>query len=153
MDEKESVKMGRPTTYQDIYVTMADKYLDTCQDTEREFHKTRGDKSDSYDRIIDVKLPTIEGFAIFLGHHKDSLYDWAKKYPDFSDSLKKITQLQKEKLLMKGLSGDYNPVIAKLILSSNHDMNDRTETDITTKGESINPDKKALIRGLLDQMK
>lgn len=126
---------GRPSKYDEIYITRIDDYLKECQDEEAEFHKTRGDKSDSYDRLIKVRLPTIEDFGRYIGVHKDTLYEWESIHPKFSDALEKIRVEQKQRLIENGLSGDYNPMIAKLVLAANHDMTDRT--DITTKGEPI----------------
>lgn len=119
---------GRPSEYSEEYIGKVEEYLDSRQDEEYEFHKTRGSKSDSYEEKIIVRLPTIEGFALFLGVNKTSLYEWEKKHEDFSNALDKIREEQRKRLLDKGLSGQYNPVIAKLILSSNHGMAEKTET-------------------------
>lgn len=124
-------KRGRPTEYKESFVADAAKYLEQCEDEETEFHKTRGEKSDSYDRILTVKLPTIEGFAIYLGASVKSLYTWSEQHPDFLQALEDIKDAQKERLLAKGLSGEYNPTIAKLILSSNHGMKEKTETELS----------------------
>jgi hypothetical protein len=58
--------------------------------------------------------------ALYLDVNKTTIFEWEKKYPDFSNSLDKIKDEQKKRLLEKGLSGEYNSTIAKLILSSNH---------------------------------
>jgi hypothetical protein len=90
------------------------------------------------DYVLRVNLPTIEGFARFIGVNKTTLYEWDKKYPDFSNSLDKIRIEQQTRLINEGLAGNYNPTIAKLILSSNHGMREKTEQDITTGGKEIN---------------
>ena len=51
----------------------------------------------------------------------------------------KIKQEQKERLADNGLAGKYNPTIAKLILSANHDMREKVDTDVTSKGDKIIP--------------
>ncbi len=107
-----------------------------CQDEEDEFHKTRGEKSDSYDRLIKVNLPTIEGLALHLDVNRDTIYNWESIYPTFSDILDKLKAKQASMLLRNGLSGDYNPIIAKMILTK-HGYTDKIETDITSKGEKI----------------
>lgn len=128
---------GRPTKYEERFIDSVDEYLKANQDEEFEFHKTRGNTSDSYEKKIKVRLPTIEGFALFLGVDKSTLYEWGEKYDQFSYALEKIITEQKKRLLEKGLSGDYNSTIAKLILSSNHGMSDKT--DVTSGGEKITP--------------
>lgn len=108
---------GRPIEYNDEVPKKAQEYLDKCVDEEDEYHKTRGEKSDSYDRIIRVRLPTIEGLAVHLGISRATVYDWKEKYPEFSDIIEKLQSVQADRLLLNGLSGDYNPVIAKVLLT------------------------------------
>ena len=122
-------KGGRPTKYKKEYCDEVDVYLSKEIDQEFEFHKTRGDKSNSYERHITVCLPTVYGFAKYIGVNKTTLYEWSKEHPEFSNSLEKINEEQKKRLLDKGLSGDYNSTIAKLILSANHGMSDRQEIE------------------------
>lgn len=128
-------KGGRPLEYSPDYVGEAYKYLERCQDIEDEFHKTRGEKSDTFERTLTVQLPTIEGFALFLKVSVKSLYSWSEQFPEFLQALETIKATQKERLIEKGLSGDYNPTIAKLILSSNHGMVERV--DKTTDGKPL----------------
>lgn len=130
-------EVGRPTKFKEEYIEEVDVYLSECKDEYDEFHKTRGAQSDSYQRLIRVKLPTIEGFALRLDVSDKTLYTWSKKSPEFLLALGKIKREQKERLFAGSLSGEYNPVIAKLILSANHGMAEKTETDHTSKGEKI----------------
>lgn len=89
-----------------------------------------------------VNLPTIESLTLFL---QDKLKE-SKKYislntvdtygrgedakPEFLGALQWIKCEQKKRLLNSGLSGDYNSTIAKLILSSNHGMAEKTEQTV-----------------------
>lgn len=91
-----------------------------------------------------LMLPTIERFAKYIGVHFDTLYDWAKVHPKFSESLSKIKEEQKEWLFDNGLLGEYNPVIAKLILSSNHGMSDKVDNKTTIE------DKNGVLRSLFN---
>lgn len=141
--EKETIKEkqkhagGRPTKYTSDMCKKVDEYLDQCDDEYDEFHKTRGEKSDSFDRLIKVNLPTIYSFSEFVGVNESTVYEWKDLYPEFSKSLGKILKLQEKRLLEKSLAGEYNPMIAKLVLSSNHGYKEKTETDVTSKGERI----------------
>lgn len=114
---------GRPTKYKPEYCAQADEYIKHCQDKERKGKK------------LLVNLPMIEEFALELDVNESTMYEWAKKYPEFSKALKKIKQAQQKRLVSKGLSGEYNPLIAKLVLSANHGMTERS--DHTSKGEKI----------------
>jgi len=127
---------GRPTKYTEDMVDKVDYYIEKESiDSEIEFHKTRGEKSDTYERVLTVKLPTIEGFASFIGVNKDSLYEWARKHEVFSVALEKIRVEQRNRLIDNGLSGNYNSTIAKLILSSNHGMKEKS--DVTSDGKAV----------------
>lgn len=118
-------ELGRPSEYSEEYIDKVDHYLAQCEDTLTERGK------------LQVRLPTIEGFSIYLGVSKKSLYNWRDKHPDFLHALEKIETEQKERLLNMGLSGDYNPTIAKLVLSANHNMREKTEQDITSQGQQL----------------
>ena len=131
---------GRPTKYLEEYNNKVDEYLAIHKDIELEKVGMRNKEKgyEKLDYVLKVDLPTIEGFALFLGVNKTTLYEWDKKYPDFSNSLDKIRIEQQTRLINEGLAGNYNPTIAKLILSSNHGMREKTEQDITTGGKKIN---------------
>ena len=109
--------MGRPTDYSEDILTKAREYLSARRDEVEEYHKTRGEKSDTYDRLVRVKLPTIEGLAVYLQVHRDTLYEWEKQHPAFSDILAELRSEQADRLINSGLSGDYNPTIAKVLLT------------------------------------
>jgi len=137
--EKETTKKkrGHETTYTDAYNKKAKEYLQNSVDVVTEFHKTRGEKSDSYERIIDVKIPSVAGLAIYLKVARSTIYKWADEQPNFSDTLEQILATQEEILTSNGLGGQYSPVITKLMLSNNHGYKEKTETDVTSKGERI----------------
>lgn len=116
--------MGRPIEYKTEYISLVDDYISDCEDV---FDKEKNEYM--------VKLPTVEGFALFVGHNKTTIYEWCKEYPDFSNAIDKIKENQLNKLINKGLSGKYNPTIAKLLLSGNHNI--REKSDITTADEKI----------------
>jgi len=84
--------------------------------------------------IRTVNLPTIEDLANYLGIHKDTIYDWEKKYPEFSDVITRVRQEQASRLINNGLSGSYNPVITKLILNK-HGYVEKQEVDQKLTGD------------------
>lgn len=112
---KRPKKMGRPTKYNPKFVREVDNYL-----------KTTGKEQ--------MHLPKVESFALWLKVHRDTLYAWAKKYPDFSDSLEKIMTKQAEQLIDDGIYGgkEVNATIVKLLLQNNHGMKERVDA---TSGE------------------
>ena len=134
---KETKKAGRPSEYKIIYNDKVDEYLELHKDEEVQVVKQSSDKYEMYDSKLKVKLPTLKGFARFIDVNESTLYEWDKAYPLFSKSLDKIRVEQHDRLINAGLSGDYNSTIAKLILSSNHGMSERTEQNIKTE-QTIN---------------
>lgn len=127
---------GRPTIYSERILKATQKYLKECQD--EEVQQTIGlsaKGTELYKNKLNVSLPTIYGLAAYLRVNKDTLYEWSKHYPEFSDALEDISAEQAKRLVDKGLSGDYNPTIAKLILSSNYGL--REKTDVTSDDKPI----------------
>ena len=140
-------KVGRPTDYEPKFCRKVDVYIGENQDIWTEFHKTRGIKSDSYDRVVEVKLPSRDGFAKYLGVVRQTLDNWSKEHEEFLDALERIDTEQKLRLQNEGLSGNYNPTISKLLLSANHGVIEKSETDVTSKGEKIQGFAVELIHG------
>jgi len=81
------------------------------------------------------ELVSICGFACYVGVTEKTLHNWSEKSTEFLRTLGYIKQMSKQMLMNKGLNKKYNPLIAKLCLSANHGMKEKT--DITTNDESI----------------
>jgi hypothetical protein len=124
---------GRPTEYNQTYIKKAKEYLELCQDEEVEQEK----RENFVTYKLKARLPTKGGLAVYLGVARETLYDWASKYPEFSDIMEELGGIQEERLINNGLSGDYNPTIAKVLLTK-HGYTDKQETDITTNGKDLN---------------
>jgi len=97
---------GRPTKYKPEYCDLT-KYLKSS--------KVKGE------------LPSICGYAVYLGVSEKTLENWGKTKEEFFRSLRKLLTISKQTLMNKGLKGTYNSTIAKLILSSDHGMRERTD--------------------------
>ena len=127
---------GRPTIFNQEILTKTREYIDACIDEESEYHKTRGTRSNGYERLILVRLPTIEGLAIYLHINRDTIYAWVKEHIEFSDIIEELRAKQAETLINKSLSGDYNQNIAKLLLSK-HGYKEERYTDIISGGKPL----------------
>ena len=117
---------GRPTKYNDKILEKAEQYLSECVDTTEQVVTGESEKFTSYKEKIKVNLPTIEGLAVYLNIHRDTLYQWEKEHPDFSDIIERLRGSQIKSLVNNGLSGDYNPTIAKVLLSK-HGYSEKQE--------------------------
>lgn len=148
--KKKEKKNGRPPKYNPKYAT--EEYVNGFISYCRVNSEPEVTMPDDIEEGMIVKpiirkrlmLPTIERFAKYIGVHFDTLYDWADKNKKFSESLSRIKEEQKEWLFDNGLLGEYNPVIAKLILSSNHGMSDKVDQKTTIE------DKNGVLRSLFN---
>lgn len=122
-------QVGRPTDYSPEMLARAEAYLQECQDEEVE---REGRNADHVVYKIKAKLPTKGGLARFLGVHRDTLYEWAKLHPEFSDVMESLAAEQEDRLINSGLSGDYNPTIAKVLLTK-HGYSDKLGLDEETR--------------------
>ena len=85
------------------------------------------------------QIPMIDGLALELGIHRDTVNDWEKKYPEFSDIVRTLMTHQGRKLMNGSLSGEFRERTATLALSSNHGLVAKTQTDITSSDETMKP--------------
>ena len=109
---------GRPSEYKESYCDDVNAYLSA--------YESRGQT-----------IPTREGFCEFIGSTKPTILRWAEAHDEFRYALEKIDTQQALRLQNKGLLGEYNPTITKLILSANHDMKEKS--DFTSDNKAIPP--------------
>jgi len=108
---------GRPTKFSDEVLEKAEDYLK------------------NYRELGDM-IPSVVGLADELCVSVKTLYNWSEKHPQFLHMLERINSRQHRVLLSGGLSGEMNSNITKLVLAK-HDYSDKTQTDVTSGGESI----------------
>lgn len=102
---------GRPTKLTKALIQQANAYLDECSNMSAH-----------------TLLPTIEGMALHLHISRDTLYEWEKEYPEFSDILNDLRAYQANKLIQNSLAGRYNSTISKLLLSK-HDYVEKSAVE------------------------
>lgn len=107
---------GRPTKYNDELLEKARDYLVHYED---------------YDDVV----PSIAGLSVVLKISRDTVHTWAKEEDkeEFSDIVAQLMGKQEKTLLSGGLRGDYNPTIAKLLLTK-HNYSERTQTEHSGPG-------------------
>jgi len=118
MEEKEKTEKdlgGRPTLYKPDMPARLRGYIRDCPD----------------------KLPSIPGFALTVGVCQNTIRNWATKHSQFMAAYKELATAQHYVLLNKGVTGEYNSTITKLILSSNHGYKERL--DKTSGDEPLKP--------------
>ena len=107
--------MARPTNYNQELVDQAWGYVDGGW---QEHSNT---------------IPSVVGLCRVINRSKSTIYDWAKDPgKEFSDIVEALNELQEQILKEKGLLGDFNASITKLILTK-HGYSDRQEVTQETK--------------------
>lgn len=132
--------VGRPTDYTDQTAIVAQQYLDSCVDETKQIVSGQSEKFTTYQEKTIVKLPSIEGLARYLKVSKDTIYAWEKIHPEFSYVLHALRSEQADRLINMGLSGDYNPVISRMLLSK-HGYAERSENrQVDEDGNTVSPE-------------
>ncbi|MFA6095897.1 MAG: terminase small subunit [Candidatus Paceibacterota bacterium] len=121
---------GRPRTYGPAILIKARRYV-----------------NNKYPNAEEV-IPTIEGLAVYLGVSRETIRVWAKdpEKREFSGTVETLMSMQGKTLLNGGLSGNFNSVITKLALSSNHGMRERVDM---TSDDKVLP---APVTNMLDKV-
>lgn len=98
---------GRPTKYSPAVFGQIEEYLQSCGREQ-------------------TSLPTIEGLALHMGVNTDTINEWSKQYPEFSATLKKLVNKQKQQLIDDGMYGgkEVNAAMAIFLLKANHGLSD-----------------------------
>lgn len=117
--------------YKDEYATT--KFYEYIRKCERshllEYTEVKDEKGDVVNMIPknQLQLPSLAGYAMFLGHVKIVLRQWATKHDEFRNTMLQLKQIQESYLINNGMSGRYNNTITKLALMNNHGMKEKKE--------------------------
>lgn len=140
---EEKDKGGRPTDYdEEVVLRKLQKYIDDAEDEEIELLSAVSLKgTEMFRRKLKVHLPTVEGAALYLGVAKNTIYNWEEIYPRFLHLMDELRAKQARMLMENGLSGDYNPTIAKVLLSKHGYREGIEQTGLN--GKDLIPDKQS----------
>jgi hypothetical protein len=125
-----SKKAGQPTKYKEEYCELVIEFFNRPLWEKKKVQIL--DRGRMVLKEIDVpcQLPTIERFALNIGVHFDTVYEWAKVHPKFSESLRKAQQAQKEILIQHGLSGQYKEGFAKFVAVNFTNMQEKVHQEV-----------------------
>ena len=110
---------GRPPKYDDAVQASADYYMLNW--------KELGDS-----------IPSRVGLCCYIGIAKSTSYEWEGKYPRFSDTLKAIDALQEHAAINKGITGEFNSTITKLVLA-NHGYHEKSDVSHSSPDGTMTP--------------
>ena len=126
MDDQGKRPIGRPSKYDDAVQKIAEDYCD------------------NYTNYGDV-VPTVVGLALAMDVATNTVYNWANEdNPDFLRIFTRVEQLQHKGLVNGGLLGDFNPAIAKMMLTK-HGYSDKQELAHTNPDGSLTPTRIELV--------
>lgn len=121
-------EVGRPTLLNEKLLQQAKDYL-----------------IDGYKDVGNI-VPSVAGLCCYLGVSKSAVYVWSEDTEsnrndpirrEFMDTLSALQAKQEMLLINGGLSQTFSGTITKLMLA-NHGYSEKTQTDLTTNGESMN---------------
>lgn len=135
---KKSAKhpVGRPTKYRKEYCDELLKFfnIDPYFETPITYTDKKGNVTEKVN-FIAADLPTLAGFAKKIGISRDTLNEWTREHPEFSDAIKKSKECQESILTTNALRGDYNPAFSIFFAKNNMGWKDRT--DLTTNDKDL----------------
>jgi len=119
-------KCGRPTSYSEEILNKTKEYKENWQSI-----------------FPEDKLPTIEGLSLYISINRSTIYDWIsqvdnEELQEFSNIVEEILAKQGKTLVNKGLANEFNASITKVMMSK-HGYKEANETDLTSKGEVLQP--------------
>ena len=105
--------VGRKTKYNNALLDKCQEYIDTWQE-------------------LGESIPTQVGLQLYIGISETRFYEWLKhdRKKPFREYAKRVMQMQKKELSNKGITGEFNPNITKLLLTK-HGFVDKKEQKLT----------------------
>lgn len=137
-------KGGRPTKLTPELVEKAEGFLSYMegQILERVYFT-----KDGRQEVKVQRPPTQVLFAQYLGIHRETVTEWTKieegtdeekaLVKRFSDIAREVQQAYEQTLIDNGVVDKYNAGFAKFLLSADHGKREKSETDLTSRGERI----------------
>jgi hypothetical protein len=129
---------GRPSKYDQKYCSQlvsffsVDAYRKEVAETSQEFFQngTLKKKAEKY-RFVPSEMPTFARFARKIKVNPDTLHEWKKHHPEFSEAYNEAKELQKQFLITIGLAGAAPPASFIFVAKNVTDMRDKQEVDTT----------------------
>ncbi len=84
-------------------------------------------------QIVPADLPTLAGFARKILVHRDTVHEWSKEYPEFSDAIKRAKTIQEDIWTTNGMKGYYDTTFAIFFGKNNLGYVDKTEQKVTVE--------------------
>lgn len=111
----ETAEPGRPSLYRPEYCQKILTYFEFKDVT---FKAVSADNGKAV-VVKDVpELPTFAAFADSIGVHRQTLHEWCKVHPEFSDAYARARDRLERMIWKHGMTGDYSPHMAQFFLKT-----------------------------------
>jgi hypothetical protein len=136
---------GRPTDYKAEYCQQIIEYfaVEPTSKQTRDVYDKRKQEVVTIEEDVPNELPTLAGFAAKIGHHRDTLNEWASKHEEFSAAIKKCKAHQERILCANGLNGRYQHVMAIFALKNLADWHDKVDVKSESSNTNVNVNAEA----------
>lgn len=138
-EEKKKHQVGRPTDYRPEYCQMIVDHFSIEPFEVETDHQGKP-------IITANKLPTLTNFAMKIGVCRDTIHEWSRTHPAFSDAVKKAKELQEEILMQNGLFGGYDKTFAIFTAKNVCGWKDKHEVDHQSSDGSMASPKEIVFR-------
>lgn len=99
-------------------------------------HKFRDWRQELNGGSLNGEVPDVEGFCDYIDSYRDLFSEYESK-PEFSDTIKRIKNWMYYRKKQLAFGGKMNPTVYIFDAKNNHGYVDKTEQDLTSKGEKI----------------
>ena len=144
-----SDKLGRPSLFDEKYTDELIAYfnIEPYEERTKQVATKSGEVID-IDTDVANDFPTLAGFAVKIGVHRDTLHEWSKaknedgslKHPNFSDAYARAKDFQEKFLTVNGLKTLINPQFAMFVAKNVLGWRDKQpdETDVVVNNNISN---------------
>ncbi|MCK5616611.1 hypothetical protein KAR91_82890 [Candidatus Pacearchaeota archaeon] len=128
---KKKSRGGAPTKYREKYCEEIIEYF-----SGKPYRTVKGiDKANDF--------PSYAGFSGKIGVSRETLHEWKRTHPKFSDAYRKCKQLQEHFLMTNGLKGLYNGPFA--IFTAKNVIGWTDKQDLTNSDQSLKSETKVVV--------
>jgi hypothetical protein len=131
---KKPKKNGRPTKYRKSFCKQIIKYfsVEPTKEVKVSYTNRKGEKWTKTELAAEP-LMFLSNFAAKIGVCHDTLLEWCKVHPEFSEAYARAKELQKQHLIKCGLLGLFNSHFAIFTGKNIAGMKDKQEHEHTGK--------------------
>ena len=115
-----NTKPGQPSGYDIKYIQMLIDYFNV-----------KPYKENNMGKLEASDFPTLAGFAVKIGFHRETLLNWSKEHPEFFDAYKRAKDYQENFLVVNGMKGLINPAFGIFTAKNVLNWRDKKEVEVS----------------------